>query len=198
MDYIKSCAHLTAGVFKQRKEDVTLKYTTPVSPALWALFLWDYTYFWIFAMFVYLLVGLCRRLAPAPFATYSHIHNKIILNKPHPSAELYPSLMLLSPFLAWLHANKSLHLVQRQFILSQCSRFFFASGRLLLLNMTISPEAQCVCISLTKPNNIIFAPDRNAYDWMYTTPALLPYGFHVSIIINACLNITWLLLFDRE
>lgn len=98
MDYIKSCAHLTAGVFKQRKEDVTQKYITPVSPALWALFLWDYTYFWIFAMFVYLLVGLCRRLAPAPFATYSHIHNKIILNKPHPSAELYPSLMLLSPF----------------------------------------------------------------------------------------------------
>ncbi|XP_034562598.1 uncharacterized protein LOC117829143 [Notolabrus celidotus] len=33
---------------------------------------------------------------------------------------------------------------------------------------------------------------------MYTTPAVLPYGFHVCIIINICLNITWLFLFDRE
>ncbi|XP_029979783.1 uncharacterized protein LOC115411707 [Sphaeramia orbicularis] len=39
---------------------------------------------------------------------------------------------------------------------------------------------------------------RSAYDWMYTTPAVLPYGFHVSTIINFCLNITWLFLFDRE
>ncbi|XP_071342006.1 uncharacterized protein [Trachinotus anak] len=39
---------------------------------------------------------------------------------------------------------------------------------------------------------------RTAYDWMYTMPAVLPYGFHVSIIIKQCLNITWLFLFDRE
>ncbi|KAJ0059797.1 hypothetical protein NL108_012947 [Boleophthalmus pectinirostris] len=39
---------------------------------------------------------------------------------------------------------------------------------------------------------------RTAYDWMYTTPAALPYGFHISIIVNVCLNITFLFLFDRE
>ncbi|XP_078147660.1 uncharacterized protein LOC144543507 [Centroberyx gerrardi] len=33
---------------------------------------------------------------------------------------------------------------------------------------------------------------------MYTTPAVLPYGFHVSMIINFCLNTAWLFLFDRE
>ncbi|XP_044032776.1 uncharacterized protein LOC122866761 [Siniperca chuatsi] len=88
-----------SGVFKQSTEDVTLKYTTPITPAQWALFVWDFMYIWIFAMFIYFSVGLCR---------------------------------------------------------------------------------------------------RSAYDWMYTTPAVIPYGFHVSIIINICLNITWLFLFDRE
>ncbi|XP_070709427.1 uncharacterized protein [Pempheris klunzingeri] len=88
-----------SGVFKQSTEDVTLKYTTPITPAQWALFVWDSTYIWMFAMFMYFLVGLCR---------------------------------------------------------------------------------------------------RSAYDWMYTTPAVLPYGFHVCFIINICLNITWLFLFDRE
>ncbi|XP_062235984.1 uncharacterized protein LOC133933046 [Platichthys flesus] len=38
----------------------------------------------------------------------------------------------------------------------------------------------------------------HAYDWLYTTPALLPYGFHVSMIANISLNITWLFLFDKE
>ncbi|KAM4544121.1 uncharacterized protein V3H82_021926 [Fundulus diaphanus] len=38
----------------------------------------------------------------------------------------------------------------------------------------------------------------STYEWMYTTPAVLPYGFHVSIIINLSLNITWLFLYDRE
>lgn len=33
---------------------------------------------------------------------------------------------------------------------------------------------------------------------MYTTPAALPYGFHVSTIANVCLNTAWLFLFDRE
>ncbi|XP_040023823.1 uncharacterized protein LOC120812079 [Gasterosteus aculeatus] len=88
-----------SGVFKQSTEDVTLKYTTPITPAQWALFVWDFIFFWVFGMFLYFLVGLCR---------------------------------------------------------------------------------------------------RRAYNWMYTTPAVLPYGFHVSFIINICLNITWLFLFDRE
>ncbi|XP_043960296.1 uncharacterized protein LOC122824124 [Gambusia affinis] len=39
---------------------------------------------------------------------------------------------------------------------------------------------------------------RSTYEWMYTTPAVLPYGFHVSIIIYLSLNITWLFLYDRE
>lgn len=67
--------------------------------------------------------------------------------------------------------------------------FLFTCGRLPWLNIPLPP---------TDSNNIILAPDRQAYDWMYTTPAVLPYGFHVSIIINVCLNITWLFLFDRE
>ncbi|XP_013868745.1 uncharacterized protein LOC106520954 [Austrofundulus limnaeus] len=88
-----------SGVFMQRTEDVTLKYTTPLTPAQWAFFVWDFIYFWIFAMFIYFLAGLCR---------------------------------------------------------------------------------------------------RSSYDWMYTTPAVLPYGFHVTTIINLGLNITWLFLYDRE
>ncbi|XP_033841878.1 uncharacterized protein LOC117388441 [Periophthalmus magnuspinnatus] len=39
---------------------------------------------------------------------------------------------------------------------------------------------------------------RTAYDWMYTTPAAFCYGFHISVIANVCLNITFLFLFDRE
>ncbi|KAG5850308.1 hypothetical protein ANANG_G00080850 [Anguilla anguilla] len=39
---------------------------------------------------------------------------------------------------------------------------------------------------------------RNAYGWMYCTPAILPYGFYVTWIINISLNISWLFLFDRE
>lgn len=88
-----------SGIFIQTTEDVMLKYNTPLTPAQWTFFIWDFIYFWIFAMFIYFITGLCR---------------------------------------------------------------------------------------------------RNAYDWMYTTPAALPYGFHVTIIINLCLNITWLFLFDRE
>ncbi|XP_056155873.1 uncharacterized protein LOC130130161 [Lampris incognitus] len=88
-----------SGVFQQSTEDVTLKYATPISVAGWALFVWDFIYIWVLAMFTYFLVGLCR---------------------------------------------------------------------------------------------------RNVYKWMYTTPAAFPYGFHVSLTINLCLNIVWLFLFDRE
>ncbi|KAK5849583.1 hypothetical protein PBY51_013907 [Eleginops maclovinus] len=88
-----------SGVFKQSTEDVTLKYGTPITPAPWALFVWDFIYVGVFAMFIYFLVGLCR---------------------------------------------------------------------------------------------------RTAYDWLYTTPAVLPYGFHVSLILSNCLKITWLFLLDRE
>ncbi|KAF3703664.1 hypothetical protein EXN66_Car019352 [Channa argus] len=88
-----------SGVFQQRTEDVILKYTTPITPAQWALFVWDFIHFWVFAIFIYLSVGLCR---------------------------------------------------------------------------------------------------RDTYEWMHTTPAVLPYGFHVSFIINLGLNIAWMFLFDRE
>ncbi|PWA17956.1 hypothetical protein CCH79_00004120, partial [Gambusia affinis] len=47
-------------------------------------------------------------------------------------------------------------------------------------------------------NCITSAQCRSTYEWMYTTPAVLPYGFHVSIIIYLSLNITWLFLYDRE
>ncbi|XP_047424504.1 uncharacterized protein LOC124995836 [Mugil cephalus] len=88
-----------SGVFQQTTEDVTVKYTTAITPAQWVFFVWDVLHVWIFAMFMYFLAGLCR---------------------------------------------------------------------------------------------------RSAYEWMYTTPAVLPYGFHVSIILNICLNIAWLFLYDRE
>ncbi|CAB1418623.1 unnamed protein product [Pleuronectes platessa] len=88
-----------SGIFQQSTEDVTLKYVTLFTPAPWALFVWDFSYVWISGMFIYFVVGLCR---------------------------------------------------------------------------------------------------RHAYDWLYTTPALLPYGFHVSMIANISLNITWLFLFDKE
>ncbi|KAJ8419161.1 hypothetical protein AAFF_G00006600 [Aldrovandia affinis] len=39
---------------------------------------------------------------------------------------------------------------------------------------------------------------RNAYGWMYCAPAVLPYGFFVTWIINMSLNMSWLFLFDRE
>ncbi|KAG7526756.1 hypothetical protein JOB18_044775 [Solea senegalensis] len=88
-----------SGIFQQSMEDVTLKYTTPITPAQWTLFVWDFMYFWLFSMFIYFVVGLCR---------------------------------------------------------------------------------------------------RTAYDWLYTLPAVLPYGFHASLIISICFNIAWLFLFDRE
>ncbi|XP_058481680.1 uncharacterized protein LOC131456969 [Solea solea] len=91
--------HLNTGIFQQSTEDVTLKYTTPITPAQWTLFVWDFMYFWLFSMFIYFVVGLCR---------------------------------------------------------------------------------------------------RTAYDWLYTMPAVLPYGFHASLIISICFNIAWLFLFDRE
>jgi hypothetical protein len=40
---------------------VTLKYRTPLSPATWSLFVWDFIYVWFFFMFLYFLAGLCRR-----------------------------------------------------------------------------------------------------------------------------------------
>ncbi|XP_061111962.1 uncharacterized protein si:dkey-29d8.3 [Conger conger] len=39
---------------------------------------------------------------------------------------------------------------------------------------------------------------RNVYGWMYCQPAVLPYGFYLTWIVNMILNITWLFLWDRE
>ncbi|KAK6299942.1 hypothetical protein J4Q44_G00299750 [Coregonus suidteri] len=39
---------------------------------------------------------------------------------------------------------------------------------------------------------------REAYTWMYTTPAVLPYGFYLSWIVNSMLNMAWLFLYDKE
>ncbi|KAJ8272861.1 hypothetical protein GJAV_G00094290 [Gymnothorax javanicus] len=39
---------------------------------------------------------------------------------------------------------------------------------------------------------------RNVHGWMYCQPAVLPYGFFLSWIANMILNITWLILWDRE
>ncbi|XP_036375420.1 uncharacterized protein LOC118771520 [Megalops cyprinoides] len=39
---------------------------------------------------------------------------------------------------------------------------------------------------------------RTMYGPMYCHPAVLPYGFYLSWIVNLSLNITWLFLWDRE
>ncbi|XP_020350409.1 uncharacterized protein LOC115130404 isoform X1 [Oncorhynchus nerka] len=39
---------------------------------------------------------------------------------------------------------------------------------------------------------------REAYTWMYTTPAVLPYGFYLSWIVNSMLNMAWLFLYDKD
>ncbi|KAJ8337111.1 hypothetical protein SKAU_G00383310 [Synaphobranchus kaupii] len=38
----------------------------------------------------------------------------------------------------------------------------------------------------------------DVHGWMYSQPAVLPYGFYLSWIVNMILNITWLSLWDRE
>lgn len=129
------------------------------------------------------------------------------------SAELCPFFLpLLSPPSALLHANKPHHLGQRQFILPPEQSVFSLNVTDCSDLIRFSPpsQAQCVCFFLKgwrginffplrpKFNTIILGLHRSAYDWMYTTPAVLPYGFHVSTIINVCLNTAWLFLFDRE
>ncbi|KAL2085606.1 hypothetical protein ACEWY4_018926 [Coilia grayii] len=39
---------------------------------------------------------------------------------------------------------------------------------------------------------------RSASSWMYATPAVLPYAFHVILITNIIMNISYLFLYDRE
>lgn len=116
MENVNGCAYLCAGVFRQSTEEVTLKYLTPITPAPWALFVWDYIYIWILAMFLYFLVGLCRRLAPAPFVMLSHIiYTRLCLISVSHSMTVSLFFLLLSPPFALLHANKSVHLVWGQF-----------------------------------------------------------------------------------
>ncbi|XP_017566857.2 uncharacterized protein si:dkey-29d8.3 [Pygocentrus nattereri] len=39
---------------------------------------------------------------------------------------------------------------------------------------------------------------RTSTGWMYCSPAILPYGFFLSWVVNMVLNSTWLVLWDRE
>ncbi|KAG9278455.1 hypothetical protein AMEX_G6331 [Astyanax mexicanus] len=39
---------------------------------------------------------------------------------------------------------------------------------------------------------------RTSTGWMYCSPAILPYGFFISWVVNMILNCAWLLLWDRE
>uniref|UniRef100_A0A3B3RXQ7 Si:dkey-29d8.3 n=1 Tax=Paramormyrops kingsleyae TaxID=1676925 RepID=A0A3B3RXQ7_9TELE len=39
---------------------------------------------------------------------------------------------------------------------------------------------------------------RTSYDWMYCSPAVLPYAFFLSCMLNMSLNVTWLFLWDRQ
>nr|XP_040022816.1 uncharacterized protein LOC120811499 [Gasterosteus aculeatus aculeatus] len=38
---------------------------------------------------------------------------------------------------------------------------------------------------------------KNGYGYVYCSPAVLPYGFFVSWCLNLCVNIGWLLVWDR-
>ncbi|XP_039983481.1 uncharacterized protein si:ch211-161h7.5 [Xiphias gladius] len=38
---------------------------------------------------------------------------------------------------------------------------------------------------------------KNGYGYVYCSPAVLPYGFLISWCLNLCLNIGWLLVWDR-
>lgn len=67
-------AHLIAGIFIQTTEDVMLKYNTPLTPAQWTFFIWDFIYFWIFAMFIYFITGLCRRFAVILYIYKESLH----------------------------------------------------------------------------------------------------------------------------
>lgn len=87
-------ARIFAGIFKQTTEEVILKYTTPITPAPWALFVWDYTYLWILAMFMYFIVGLCRR--------FPHRPNTLILHRDRLSSfsdftQLFPPRLMCFP-----------------------------------------------------------------------------------------------------
>ena len=55
-----------------------------------------------------------------------------------------------------------------------------------------------VCYSVVDCLLKVVLLPRNAYDFLYTTPSVLPYGFHMALITNLCLIIAWLFLFDRE
>lgn len=126
---ITECACLGSGVFAQSTEDVTLKYTTPFTPAPWALFVWDFTYVWIFAMFIYFLVGLCRRQAPCIIPRISYIQKLMLNNCITLKNRLFLHTFISSSCI--IACGKSLYLVQRQLNLPLCSHFLFTRCRLL-------------------------------------------------------------------
>lgn len=88
-------ARVFAGLFQQSTEEVTLKYATPITPAPWALFIWDYSYIWIFAMFMYFLVGLCRRFPPRLNALI--LHRTDIPSSVYDLTQLFPHRLACLP-----------------------------------------------------------------------------------------------------
>lgn len=174
---------------------MTLKYTTQITPAQWTFFVWDFTYFWVLAMYIYFLLALCRRYVP--FVVFTHtIHMRLqclatASHSRHDSIFVFFYLIYeklhVENHPTWSRGNLDcLRAVIFSFDIADCSH--------AVLWVWLFPHRHSFSLS----NNIIHAPHRNAYDWMYTMPAVLPYGFHVSIIISLCLNITWLFLYDRE
>lgn len=129
-----------------------MKYTTPITPAPWALFIWDYIYLWIFAMFTYFLVGLCRRLHH--FLTFSHTIFKIKFHSVYqlPHTEL-PCAFILHYCMQTNHswAFLSLHV-------ADCSR---------LMWLFVWLQAQCVCCGAF--------PQTNLTIW-----SLLPAGMRLT------------------
>lgn len=88
-------ARVFAGIFQQSTEEGILKYTTPITPARWALFIWDYTYLWIFAMFVYFVLGLCRRFLH--HLNTLILHHRDILSSFSDFMQLFPHRLMYFP-----------------------------------------------------------------------------------------------------
>ncbi|XP_035286492.1 uncharacterized protein si:dkey-29d8.3 [Anguilla anguilla] len=49
------------GPFHQNTGNVSKTYETEITPAGWTFSIWGVIYFWLFAMFTYIIISLCRR-----------------------------------------------------------------------------------------------------------------------------------------
>lgn len=56
----------------------------------------------------------------------------------------------------------------------------------------------CLCWIAADIHKLSFYLRRNAYGYVYCSPALLPHGFFAAWCLNLSLNVGWLFLWDRR